>query len=312
MPLATGAEPARLTMPLFSVIIPTYNRAAYLPTALASVFAQACTDFEIIVVDDGSTDTTPAMLAAYGNRIRVLRQANQGPGVARNLGATAARGIYLAYLDSDDLWFPWTLSVYAELIRRHNQPAILAGRLINFHDTSELEGIVRSKVRGEGFGDYLQSCGKGYFVGSGAAVLRKDLFLAAGGFTTERINCEDHDLILRLGTAPGFVQILDPVTLAWRRHAGSATMDWRKTYLGLVHLIAHERAGCYPGGKPRCRERWAIITSHTRPATLEILRNGARRHAWSLYIQTLAWNASISRWKYLLGFPLVLARSAAQ
>jgi glycosyltransferase involved in cell wall biosynthesis len=94
---------------LFSVIIPTYNRAALLCTALDSVFAQTFTDYEVIVVDDGSTDGTAAMVASYGGRVRYFQQQNKGPGAARNLGAQHATGEYLAFLDSDDLWFPWTL-----------------------------------------------------------------------------------------------------------------------------------------------------------------------------------------------------------
>ncbi len=89
-------------MPDVSIIIPTYNRAALLGSAIDSALAQG-EGFEVIVVDDGSTDDTAILLAGYGNRIRVLRQANKGPSAARNLAAKAAHGDYLFFADSDDL-----------------------------------------------------------------------------------------------------------------------------------------------------------------------------------------------------------------
>ena len=91
-------------MKTISVIIPTYNYARFLAEAIDSALGQSYAPLEIIVVDDGSTDATSEVLAAYGDRIRVLRQKNQGVAMARNAGIAAARGDYLAFLDSDDAW----------------------------------------------------------------------------------------------------------------------------------------------------------------------------------------------------------------
>src|SRR6516225_7492172 len=117
---------------LFSVVIPTYNRVHLLARTLDSVSRQRFTDFEVIVVDDGSNDGTQEYLRSLGDRIRMLQQANGGPGAARNAGIRAARGKYVALLDSDDLWFPWTLNVFARAIREHKQPTILGGRCVEF------------------------------------------------------------------------------------------------------------------------------------------------------------------------------------
>src|SRR5690242_12732553 len=97
---------------IFSVVIPTYNRMRFLPSALKSVWYQTYQDFEVIVIDDGSTDETQIYLSSIGSKVRYIRQTNHGPGAARNIGVQAAIGDYIAFLDSDDLWFPWTLDVF--------------------------------------------------------------------------------------------------------------------------------------------------------------------------------------------------------
>lgn len=107
-------------MTTVSVIIPTYNRAHFITEALESVFAQTCTDYEVIVVDDGSTDNTEEVLAPYMNLIRYIKQDNAGPSVARNRGIFAASGEYIAFLDSDDLWYPEKLEKQLSCIRDKN------------------------------------------------------------------------------------------------------------------------------------------------------------------------------------------------
>jgi hypothetical protein len=96
-------------MPKVSVIIPTYNRSQSVREAIESVLAQTYRDHEVIVVDDGSADDTPAVLGSFGDRIKAIRQANAGVSAARNAGIRAARGDWLAFLDSDDLWVPGKL-----------------------------------------------------------------------------------------------------------------------------------------------------------------------------------------------------------
>jgi glycosyltransferase involved in cell wall biosynthesis len=102
--------------PRVSVVIPTYNRAARVQRAIDSVLAQTVGDVEVIVVDDGSTDETPRVLAGYGPRIRALRQANLGVSAARNAGIAHARGHWIALLDSDDEWLPDKLEQQLRLV----------------------------------------------------------------------------------------------------------------------------------------------------------------------------------------------------
>src|SRR4051794_36269759 len=120
--------------PLVSVVIPAFNRAFILPEALDSVLAQTFKDFELIVVDDGSTDDTEEVLRPYVERrgVRFLPQANQGPAAARNRGIEAARGKYVAFLDSDDLWLPIKLSVQIPRMEAHPEAVMSYGNVLNF------------------------------------------------------------------------------------------------------------------------------------------------------------------------------------
>lgn len=288
---------------LFSVIIPAYNRLAYLPQTLESVWAQRFSDHELIVVDDGSTDGSLAYLESLGARIRLISQNNQGPGAARNAGAEAAHGEYLAFLDSDDLWFPWTLSVFAALIEKHGSPVILSANLREFGDEAELAAVREAEPAADAFPDYLTASHTGYYTGSGMAVYRRERFLAVGGFTTRRINAEDHDFTLRMGLEPGFVQVLEPVTGGWRRHPDAATKNYRAGLDGILYLLEQERQGAYPGGAARARQRREIISRHARPVALECLKRECRRGAWTIYRETLSWHIVGRRWKFLLGFP---------
>jgi glycosyltransferase involved in cell wall biosynthesis len=290
---------------LFSVVIPTYNRAAMLQRALESVWGQEFSDYEVIIVDDGSTDTTAEYLRSLGGRARVFMQANHGPGAARNLGATEARGQYVAFLDSDDLWFPWTLAVFAEAIALYQRPAIIVSRQMPFAEEHELDAVTRQRLRAEAFTDYLASSHEDYAVGAGMVAVRRDYFLESEGFVERRINAEDNDLSLRLGTAPGFVQLHEPVMLGVRRHPSSMTLDLTLGLEGQRHLLASERAGRYPGGITRRRERWRLLAKQARPIAVALLRRGRAREAWQIYRETFRWQFTLGRWKFLIGFPLL-------
>lgn len=289
-------------MPLFSVIIPTFNRVDLLKQTLESVWRQTFTDYEVIVVDDGSTDDTAEYLSTISERLSTISQQNSGPGASRNNGAEHARGEYLAFLDSDDLWFPWTLETVAELIVKHDRPALVSAKLVSFADPAELGSVKRTRTTAEVFSDYFASSDRDCFVGAGMTFVRRDKFLEVSGFSSRQINLEDHDLILRLGTAAGFVRIVDPPTLGWRRHDASTADKSMRSFEGCRHLIDNEQRGIYPGGKTYSVARRKIITRHIRPWALTLARAGDWGSAWSLYNSTFVWNLSLNRWRFLLGF----------
>jgi glycosyltransferase involved in cell wall biosynthesis len=118
---------------MFSVIIPTYNRASFITKAIDSILRQSFNDYEIVVVDDGSTDTTRQALQQYGKRITVVHQANSGVGAARNRGIGNANGKWIAFLDSDDEWKENYLARQLEHIRSNPSVIAFITNAINIH-----------------------------------------------------------------------------------------------------------------------------------------------------------------------------------
>ena len=116
-------------MPLVTAAIPTYNRARFLAAALESVFAQTFADYEVVVVDDGSTDETPAVLEQYLDRIRYFRQENTGRSGARNACIRAARGRYISFLDSDDAWLPRKLELQVPILEARPEVGMVHGHV---------------------------------------------------------------------------------------------------------------------------------------------------------------------------------------
>lgn len=289
-----------MTGPFFSVVIPTYNRAALLQQALASVMAQTYPDFEVIVVDDGSTESM-GDVAHWGERVRWFRQENKGAGAARNLGARHARGTFLAFLDSDDLWLPWTLATHRQAIESFPGSGWCAGMAVEFSGDRP-PAVPQAEIGLRRYGDYLESAGQPPWILPGAVTIRRDVFLGTRGFAENIRNAEDSDLWLKLGVTPGFIRIEEPTVLAYRRHANSAVGNWRDTALGTLWLIESERSQTYPGGRSRREARRALLSEHVRPAALQLARRGYLGLAWPVYWRTFSWHVHTLRLRYLLGF----------
>lgn len=120
--------------PTVTVVIPTYNRAGLIGQAIDSVLQQTYSDFEIIVVDDGSTDETEAVVKGYGDRVRYVWTTNGGSGHARNVGMQHARGRYLTFLDSDDLLYPYALQLQTGLLERFPNVEMVCAEMSGFDD----------------------------------------------------------------------------------------------------------------------------------------------------------------------------------
>jgi len=181
--------------PQVSVIIPTYNRAGCLREAVDSVLAQEFRGFELIVVDDGSTDETPQLLREYGSSIRMLRQENRGVSAARNAGIAASRGELIAFLDSDDAWLPGKLARQVEFFRQNPEILICQTEELWVKNGRRVNPGQRHRKRGGMiFEPSLALC----LVSPSAVMLRRELFEQVGLFDERLPACEDYDLWLRV------------------------------------------------------------------------------------------------------------------
>jgi glycosyltransferase involved in cell wall biosynthesis len=235
-------------IPAVSVIIPTFNRRAMMGEAVASVLAQRGAEFELIVVDDGSTDGTWRDLleiAARANEragsevVRGLRIDNRGAAAARNAGAALASGEYLAFLDSDDLWRPDKLNRQLAYMRA-NPAFVIAqceeiwlrrGRRVN-------PGRRHRKAAGDIFERSLRVC----LISPSAVIIRREIFRADGGFDTDFRAAEDYDLWLRLLARHDAGLLDEPLVIRRAGHPGqlSATVPAidRFRILALMKLLA--------------------------------------------------------------------------
>lgn len=180
--------------PLVSIILPTYNRAAFLPKALDSVFAQAYENWEIILIDDGSTDDTVAILEGYDDaRIRYFFQENQGVSSARNYGIAQCDGEVIALLDSDDEWLPEKLSSQLRYMKEHgyvisqtNEIWVRKGKRVN-------QPAKYAKPEGWFFEASLEMC----LISPSCTMFTREVWENIGPFDVNMPSCEDYDMWLR-------------------------------------------------------------------------------------------------------------------
>jgi len=282
--------------PMFSVIVPVYNREQLVQRAIESILAQEEGDYELIVVDDGSTDRTVEVVRQYGEALTLIEQENAGPGAARNRGIRAATGEYVTFLDSDDQWLPWTLSTFREAIRRHDRPAFVCGNHVDLDLDEAIDSVRWTEYADRHWPDYYTAAAtQNIWIRPPSVAIHADALRWAGGFISKKINAEDVDLWMKLGTAGGFVHVQQPPVSTYHRHEEGVVGNLPRTYEGMMHLIEQEQAGEYPGGKERQEERRIVLTRHTRAASTSLAKKRYEREAWDLYEKTFFWNVEQQR-----------------
>jgi glycosyltransferase involved in cell wall biosynthesis len=290
-----------------SVVIPTFNRSNLLARALASLPLNADQLSEVIVIDDGSTEEISATVNCFNGRVQLLRQDRLGPGAARNRGWNAASGNYIAFLDSDDVWLPWTLDIYLEILHRFNFPSFIVGTGAWFRNDPELTEVRREALEALAFSDYIASARSPIWLGASSMLVKRE---CTPRFESMNMNAEDLDFALHFGQEPGFVWIQKPFTFGYRRHNSSLVVDLDRTLIGINHLVDEERANHYPGGSERRSERIELITRAVRPPVIEALR----QHEWKagalLYRRTMVWHMLLQRWRFLIAVPFLALASA--
>ncbi|MQY77204.1 MAG: glycosyltransferase [Spirochaeta sp.] len=195
--------------PLISVIIPTFNRLGFLKEAIESVEKQSCRDFELIVVDDGSTDGTEAYLENLP--LKYIRLEHSGfPGRVRNAGARAAAGKYLSFLDSDDLWEPEKLARQKEYLAANPKIELCHTRELWLRNNRV---VSQSKQRHKREGDIFKHALKKCIIGPSTVMLSSRLFNETGGFREDMEIAEDYELWLRLTNSYDVGYIDEPLVI---------------------------------------------------------------------------------------------------
>jgi glycosyltransferase involved in cell wall biosynthesis len=227
-----------------SIIIPLYNKASHIARALNSVLAQNHPDFELIVVDDGSTDDSAAIVRRYSDpRIRLVTQSNAGVSAARNRGVQETSSDWLAFLDADDEWSPDFLETVLDLHQRFPDAAVCG--------TAYRQAKPNGEVRVSRFHGRLPTSGNGgridFFAGSpgnsplhsSSVLIQKEALLASGGFPVGVIYGEDHDTWLRLALRYPIAWSPQPKAIM---HEDAENRTDNGTYIGNYPFFASVRA----------------------------------------------------------------------
>jgi len=275
-------------MPLFSVVIPTYNRGRYLPQAVDSVLGQELQDFELIVVDDGSTDDTTERLAPYGDRVRCLRQDNRGVAGAKNLGISVAHGEWVGFLDSDDRWEPETLREVARVIGKHPGAGLIAFAAREVDAEGRRTDIIYGK-RSDGPTYSTASLLGPDSGGCSWFCVRREMLDRVGGFDDTLRSAEECDLALRLSFETELRALSRPLLLR-RRHAGNLSHDMAlnaRCWIVLLEKLRRARpefvaaeSGAYRRALAKARLRLGrelLATGADDPAALAESRSELRR-----------------------------------
>lgn len=218
-------------MPRVSVIIPTYNRANLLAHAIQSVLEQTMSDLQLIVVDDGSTDNTPDVIAHFKDpRLCYVRQTNQGRSAARNHGARLARSDFLGFLDSDDMYLPESLEAHLKKFRQQPKLGMTIGGYQYVNEKGQPTGERLPWTEGGSLDLYgwLFNC----YATPCSVLLRTSWFERVGGFYVNLDMAEDWEFFLRLAHAGCPMRWLQQPVYQYREHTGSS-----------VHAITKHRDG---------------------------------------------------------------------
>lgn len=248
--------------PFFSVVIPLYNRAAIVGDTIRSVQAQDWQDFEIVVVDDGSRDNPEPVIEGLGDpRVRYIRQDNAGGGAARNRGIAAARGRYIAFLDSDDLFLPGKLSTMAEALSSDDGTTVLYSRM------KVDRGVDRYWIRpdrgirdGEDVGEYLFCANQ--FMQTSTMVVPTRLAQAVL-FDPALKKGQDLDFCVRLQGAGALFRMIDQPLTVWLDASEAGRTSYVKGYETSLDWL--ERCGHMLTQRARRGYRATVLAYHMAP-----------------------------------------------
>jgi glycosyltransferase involved in cell wall biosynthesis len=234
--------------PLVSAVIPAFNAARFIEQAIDSVLAQTYTNYEIIVVDDGSSDDTLEKLKSYGNKVTIISQPNKGVSSARNAGIMKSRGEWVAFLDADDYWEKEKLARQIDYIKQNHDVVLVhtGKRLFGEHGTIEYDDdeapfhLLRQSANFRSL--LVRNC-----VNTSSVMVKRDVVVEAGMFDITLRQCEDQDLWLRVAKR-GQLGYIPEDLFNYRMHGGQATAKTGELYEDGLRVIRRNR--CLVGSFP--------------------------------------------------------------
>ena len=258
-------------MPTVSVIIPTYKHQDFVLATLHSVFAQTFTDYEVIVINDGSPDDTAALLKplAEAGRICYIEQQNQGQSAARNRGIAEAKGEFIALLDDDDLWPPDKLAWQVEALQENSTAVMVYGGacfvkpqfdLAEDHEVDVLHPDKNSSV-GNAYKEFMIANPTS---SPGQTLIRAAAIKQLQGFDPKIWGADDYDLYVRLAKTGDFIYVRR-LALYYRQHAENASKNFRRHYQN-VCAVRRKHLGQYPFSSDN--ELWLSAYHHWHDAFL--------------------------------------------
>lgn len=272
----------KVVNPSISVVIPTYNRAHMLKEALISVFNQTMIPGQIIVVDDGSTDSTQDVLREFGTGVITIFSDHRGVSASRNLGWRAARGQWIAFLDSDDLWLPRKLQRQWEALRGSPDYSVCYTDEVWLRCGKRVNPCKHhAKFSGWIFLHSLPRC----IISPSSVLLRKEILAELGGFDETLEVCEDYDLWLRLTARYPVLYVPEKLIVKRGGHEGQLS----KSLWGLDRFRI--RALCKVLGDRAVREEYRVAALEELRRKCSIYAQGARKRGKlkeAMYYEALA------------------------
>jgi glycosyltransferase involved in cell wall biosynthesis len=251
-----------MSAPLVSVVVPVYNGSRYLRQALDSALGQTYRSLEVVVVDDGSTDSSPEIIASYGSRIRPLRQPNGGVALARNAGLRASAGDLIAFLDQDDWWLPEKVEKQVALFRADAELGLVHTGILQYSENAGafVDSVYvtdRSpRLQGRCYGELLQ----GNAIFNSSVMIRRSVLDNSGLFDPSLAGntCQDYDLWLRIARHHTLDYIPEQLAVL-RLHGEQGTWNRRDMLGDELRLLerALGRQGLH--GSPEIRARVAEL-----------------------------------------------------